>query len=317
MNIDELTDVNVGDATGMGDPEAAAADMEVATDEDTTDSETETTTETNTVPPEPAAATDPEPDPEDPDEGDEEEGEDDPQPPAGRKPRTVPYSRLKTERIRAREAESSNQQVLQSIKELTQAIAASRHPSDPPPAEQDDIDTEAAALRSELGLEEGALLDTSALNAILRRGMEMAGKHTKLPKDVEEKLALVDQLKEEREKRDAEAAFEAEWQAAAKELKKNYPNATDAMLAEARSELDKLAHSKRHNEHDLDYIVFKNKQTFDTLLNVAGKGSSTEPGKAVSNAADPAAADDESLADFENLTPEIVRAREEKAARGQ
>jgi hypothetical protein len=80
-------------------------------------------------------------------------------------------------------------------------------------------------------------------------------------------------------KKEAER-FDSEWNTfSTTELKKAYPDATPEQLAEARTMMDELSHSKDWHKYDLDYIFFKNKKDFDDSIGVKkfkGSGSTKQ-----------------------------------------
>jgi hypothetical protein len=77
------------------------------------------------------------------------------------------------------------------------------------------------------------------------------------------------------------STFNSEWSKFGDDLKKSYPNATEEMLTDAKTEMRRLATSKQYGGESLDgtenkgkqpmpldYILYKEKQKFDTLLKV-------------------------------------------------
>ena len=115
--------------------------------------------------------------------------------------------------------------------------------------------------------------------------------------------------KKQAEKEDIEK-FNSEWDNFVVDIKKEYPNATDEMLKEAKEKMDDLAHSQEHHTHEMDYILFKEKKTFDTLLKVAPKSSNGETSKQVFNP--PVNEDNEVLPNIEDMTPEMMKQREQR-----
>lgn len=92
------------------------------------------------------------------------------------------------------------------------------------------------------------------------------------------------QQKQQAEKREVQYYTE-EWNDFLPNLKKQYRNATPQMLKEAAQAMYKLARSKnygnvpnQHPAYPLDYIFFKEKKAFDTLLRVSAKSASAPHG---------------------------------------
>lgn len=243
-------------------------------------------------------------DSEEEDEDEEDDGdEDDDDKSTGRK-RTVPYGKLKTERTK--------RQALQGqITEIHEMLAALKSNKSGKSEDEEFGDLEAAA--AELGEEFGK--DSKGLAKVLKTAVDLAVKQMggKVPKELQEKLKLVDKL-QEREQSAAESAhFNGEWDKVAPELKKKFPNASASMLDEAKNEMDKLSHGKKYHRYDLDYVLFKEGKRFSTILTAAAGNKSGEGGKQIGTGADESSEDEESLVSIEEITPEIMRNREKKS----
>lgn len=330
MNKDQQnhsSEIDIAEASGMGD--VTADDMQInggddapfpageepapADDQNAQEADTEETDSSESSP----------------EEGSEESEESsDSEESSERQKRTVPYSKLKTERQKRQEAEDARKklesQVAQerselrvAITELTNAIATinknDEKSDDEDEASPDEIEQAASELRDELGDTDN--LDEEGLAKVLRRAVDIARKQgTELPEEVQQKLSLLDQISKEREEQKESQQFTEEFQAYLPELKKQYPNASDAMLEEAKQELDRLAHSKDHHEHDLDYIVYKNKEKFDTLLKAAPNSRSVEQGRRYGSEASFEQSDSEdAMPEIDELTPEIMEQREQQS----
>lgn len=320
-------DVNVAEASGMGEVDESAMQINGG---DGLPFETGE---------EPASATDEgasgseksAPGEESPEEGEQSTEGQNSEESEGRRKRTVPYSKLKEERQKRQEAEDERKnletavaqersELRGAITELTNAIASIKSNEDTgedeagtDEATPDEVEQAAAELEQEIGYSEN--LSKDGLTKVLRRAVDLARKNgTELPEEVQQKLKLLDELSAEREKSQESQQFDEEFQAYVPELKKQYPNASDAMLEEAKQELDKLAHSKQHAEHDLDYIVFKNKERFDTILTAAPGSRSAEQGRRYGSEPSFEQTDsEENLPDIEDLTPEIMEHREQQS----
>lgn len=82
----------------------------------------------------------------------------------------------------------------------------------------------------------------------------------------EEDKKTFDSIKQQRFVESQEKIFNTQWDKTIGEIKKSYPNATPEQITKARSEMDALAHSKQHHTHEMEYILFKEKQKFDKIL---------------------------------------------------
>ncbi len=157
-------------------------------------------------------------------------------------------------------------------------------------------------------------LDSKGLEKVLSKAVELAKKEygDNLPKDLADKLKLLDEVQEQNLLAKEEAHFNGEWDKVVPTLKKKYPNATDEMLAEAKKVMDDLAHGKKHYKHDLDYILFKNPKKFATILKAAPKNKSGETSKRVKEDAEETGSEEKTLAPIESMTPERMKKMEKE-----
>jgi len=221
-----------------------------------------------------------------------------------RQERTVPYGikgRLEKEVSKRKELEETlSEKVAEGVKAALVSLVKADQKDELP----DDVKKAAMELAEETGLDE------TGVEKLLRKAKELSAKN-ELPKEVMEKLNELDRIKKERDEKQAEESFNQEWDSFLPNLKKQYPNATDSMLKEARGKMDELAHSKEHHTHEMDYILFKEAKTFETLLKVAPKNKSGEDNKQVYvNRQD--VDDEETMVDIEDMTPEIMKQREQR-----
>jgi len=222
-----------------------------------------------------------------------------------RQERTVPYGikgRLEKEVSKRKELEDT---LSEKVAEGVKAALASLVKADQKDELPDDVKKAAMELAEETGLDE------SGVEKLLRKAKELSAKN-ELPKEVMEKLSELDKIKKERDDKQAEESFNQEWDSFLPNLKKQYPNATDSMLKEARDKMDELAHSKTHHTHEMDYILFKEAKTFETLLKVAPKSKSGEDNKQVYVNRSNVEEDEETMVDIEDMTPEIMKQREQR-----
>lgn len=324
--IKEPTDAEVAAKTGFGEPaeesEEDATETEEATEtteEDTDESEAdesaedteesvEETDKKSVARQKRGVSKDEKTEVDEPDESEdeaeeaesEEEGEADEADDSKGK-RTVPYSLLK----------SKNQKIKTLETELNDArklLEKSKESGDDDAADDAEADIEKASkdLAEELGIgEEGA-------KKILKAAVKLSSKKSALPKEVVEALKTLDDMKKDKAKQDEIDHFNKEWTDLS--LAKQYPNASPAALKEAQDLMDKLAHSKDHAQHDLDYILYKHKAKFETILKTAGKKKSGETGKRIGKEKDIDSDEEEGedMVDIEHLTPDVMKRREQK-----
>ena len=241
-------------------------------------------------------------------EEDDEDDEDDESSSKGK--RTVPYNKLKTERKKRKEAEKKLGNFLENFdtKIGTAVEKALTSVSD-----KKDQPGEAEKVAAELSEEVG--LDEKGLAKILKTAVDLASKGQVSPELLKrlENLGKLEESQkkiEERQKEDEDVSkFNKEWDSFVPWLKKKFPNAGDDELGEAKNAMDDLAHSKKyHLIPELDYIFFKNRNKFQTILTLL-KGKSGEKSKTIKGEK---VGEDETdkLTDIENLTPEIIKKRD-------
>lgn len=184
-------------------------------------------------------------------------------------------------------------EVTQGLKELAAIVANSQKPAEPKAPEQDVVSEKVRDFikvfsQNHSDFDEGGL--TELAEGIVRITSELTAKEkTELPKDVQEAIATSRALKQKEDEREATSAaaqhFQEEWNGYVPVLKKSYPNAGDDELAQARELMDAIAHSEEGgvlvNENQirgypLSYLLFQNKDKFDTILKVAAKRRGTE-----------------------------------------
>lgn len=324
-NSTGLSDQELGDRTGMGLPEEALAPEE-GSEEETGNEAAETAAgagesqgdagkERGKESKETAASSSKE----EPEEGDEEDDdgdeEDAPHQRTGRQ-RTVPYSKLKSERAKRTQFEG---EMRTALSEVQSALASIRSEKSGKTEEQElgAIESEAEKLSEELGL------DAPGLAKVLKTAVQLAKKELggQIPKELKDKLEVIETLQSKSAKDDEERAdqaevdhFNGEWDSLVPSLRKQFPNATDSMLEEAKKVMDETAHSKKYHSYDLDYVLFKEGQKFETLLKVAPGKKSGETAKSVGTAAEDVGSEDDndSEVDLEDMTPDIMRNREQR-----
>lgn len=137
-------------------------------------------------------------------------------------------------------------------------------------AEKRDLDPE--GLAEILELAEKRVL--SKLEGKLNKGLD--------PEDRQ----VIEKAKRDQREREQEIIFTNEWNQILPELQKQFPNATAAELNQARSLMYDLARSSEGvilnksgevvANRELDYILYKNRTKFETVLKVAKPGKSGE-----------------------------------------
>lgn len=110
-----------------------------------------------------------------------------------------------------------------------------------------------------------------------------AEKHGYEPSEISELVGVlrsefgVDDLQQQSKARQEEMeikAFNEEYKVLETKLKEEFPNASPAELKKARQKMDELAFSEWGHDKELDYILYKNKNTFNKIF---GTGESKRP----------------------------------------
>ena len=303
----ELTKQEIAERIGLEVP------VEETEETTTEDQKQETPPEEKETPKSEDEETEEADDSEDEEEADEEdESDDEEDEPRSRavksKTRTVPYSLLKTERERRKALAGE----IKNLREEIADIRATRKGTNADD-EIDEIEKEAESLGKELNLE-----DSKGLAKVLRKSVELARKELekngeKLTPELKEKLKLLEQV-EARERANAETAhFDKEWDSLAPDIKKEYPQITEAQLKQAKEEMNGLAHSKELHKFPLDYILYKKKDVFSTIFKTSPSKKGMERPKDMSV---PEGEEEENLVNIEDMTPEVMKAREQKRLAG-
>jgi hypothetical protein len=125
----------------------------------------------------------------------------------------------------------------------------------------ENLEEEVKKLAAELQFDEAK---TRRIIEVARKGIE--------PLTADDKKLLEEYRadKEARQAKDAEREqdeiFNTEWNEVLPSIKTQYPNATDEQLQSAKDALDELSHSEKYHEMDMDYILFKEKESLGKIL---------------------------------------------------
>ena len=150
----------------------------------------------------------------------------------------------------------------------------------------DDLEEDVNALAKELDFDPDKV----------RRIIETARKGLQLSPEDKQALEEFKASKSEREEREQEVEFNNEW--ATLPIKQQFPNASEEQLQAAKEKMDELAHSEKYHEYEMDYILFREKETFDKLL-FSPKQRTFESGRLA-----PSSDDSEDFPEFNpNMTP--------------
>ena len=73
--------------------------------------------------------------------------------------------------------------------------------------------------------------------------------------------------------------FDKEFETVLPQIKSDFPKVTDEELKTIKQTLDGLSHTKKFHDKDLDYVVFKNKETLKALISPKKRGMETKERK--------------------------------------
>lgn len=130
----------------------------------------------------------------------------------------------------------------------------------PSETKTDDLEADIESLAKELNFDKEKV---RKIVQTARKGLEMSTEDRKIISEFRDT-----KVKTEHENfiKQQEDIFKSEWEAVMPEFKKAFPNAKPEQIEKARAEMDKLSHTKKYQNTDLDYIVFKEKSVFDKIL---------------------------------------------------
>jgi hypothetical protein len=123
--------------------------------------------------------------------------------------------------------------------------------------------------------EEDALAYAEKIGAdpdLVKRIIAEAQKGMKPDPALAQDMADFKQWKADNQKTLEKQAFESEFKAVTPVIKEFFPSVSDAELKSIKENLDKLSHSQEWHDKDLEYIVFKNRDTISTLVSPKKRG---------------------------------------------
>lgn len=118
----------------------------------------------------------------------------------------------------------------------------------------DDLEEDVKSLAKELDFDEEKV----------RRIIEVSRKGLQLSAEDKQALEEFKSTKAERDSKEQEIVFNEEWTALP--VKTEFPNASEEQLAKAKETMDELSHSEKYHDKDMDYILFKERETFQKIL---------------------------------------------------
>ncbi len=215
-----------------------------------------------TVPPKEDDKPEDAPKPEDKPEDKPEEKPEDKKPdePLQTKPRTI-YDDLKDKKKEVREAKSELELAHNTIAEKDKIIAdlTEKARTAETPAEKAEVEDEIAQIAEKIGADpEGIKVLTDFLTKkLVKPDGEQISK---------EDLDAIKNLRQSEAQRQEKEQFTAEWGKFEPALKKDFPHVKSDELEVVKAVVDKLAHSPKYADKEIDYIYFKEKATLEKLI---------------------------------------------------
>ncbi len=259
----------------------------------------------------------------DEDKNGEEDEDDDPESQKSTK-KTVPLSRHLEEKRQRRELQSKLDEAISEIEKLkkpspknTEVVAENL----------DEVVDDVIDQLKDVEIDEGQKAFLKQFSKVILAKAKALSPQQKadLPDEVKEKLKLLDDFQKDKEETKAVQSFKGEWNEFVPILDKKYPNATSEMKQEAYDLMSEIAHSDKGGKlvkvngedvlvgYELEYLLSKNQDKFDTILKTVPNTKSFEKGKNVANETD----EDEEI-DFlsPNMSPEkLAKYQEQRTAK--
>lgn len=209
-----------------------------------------------------------------------------------------PVSNKEVEPVDPKEYKNYKQTLKEELQkdfdEKLEKIKAELAKPNPDETKSENLEEEAKALALELNFDEAKTL--ALLKATRGKGAEMSEEDRQALKDLRE-------MKEEREELKQQQLVDQEW----KELNvnKQFPNASEEQITQAKERMEELARSEKYLDKEMDYILYKEKDTFDKIL-FSPKQKTFESGRRTQEAVDsdeefPAFRPDMTPAEFERM----------------
>lgn len=203
-------------------------------------------------------------------EDDSEESESTLQKPKEKKKRSI-YDEYKDKKSQLREEQELREKAEAEKAELEAKLEALKNADTT--REQETVSSDIDEFAKEIGADPVAI----------RKMKELFLKDVK-PSDESIKKDLEDfrAWKADNQKALEKQAFEEEFADVLPQIKKDFPNASDSEIKAIKTEVDKLSHTRDFHDKDLDYVVFKNRDTLSALVSPKKKGMETKERKDIS-----------------------------------
>lgn len=127
------------------------------------------------------------------------------------------------------------------------------------------------------GLDEDAIKNLSILSEAIKEDLEASS--GRLNPDIQKKIDLLESKLGKYEQSDALAndakIFNSSWTGYVPELEKEYPNISSQELEKVKSFIDKVWHTEKFADKEIDYVVFRHRDKIDELISPRNKGLET------------------------------------------
>lgn len=203
----------------------------------------------------------PKPEDEPKDDKPEDKSEDKkPDEPLQTKPRSI-YDDLKDKKRDLKEAKSELELAQATIAEKDKLISelTEKAKKAETPAEKQAVEDEIAQIAEKIGADpEGVQILTDFLTKKLVKpaGVDIT------PEDLE----AIKGFRQTKAQQEEQARFSSEWNSFEPALKQDFPHISSSELETVKAVVDKLAHSERYADKEIDYIYFKEKNNLTKLI---------------------------------------------------
>lgn len=170
-------------------------------------------------------------------------------------------SEAKTEKERADKAERERDELQQKLDAVAQDTKDGKKPS---AEDEKDIITYAEEINADPDLVRRIIKEA-------RKGV-VSPDYESLKKDIDQLKTQGQKTTQENEKLLEQKHFDEEFSGVLPQIKELFPSANEEEIKTIKKELDALSHQKDWHDKDLDYIIFKKKESLSALVTPKRRG---------------------------------------------
>lgn len=144
-----------------------------------------------------------------------------------------------------------------------EALSKEASKAKPDAQEVFDLEKEAKELAEELDFDPEK---TKILLDRARKGLNLSDEDRQALADLKQYREDLAKLREDKEELEQQKIFNSEWSDALKDIKAQYPNASEEQIAKAKEQIYEMSRSEKYHDKDLDYLIFKEKEVLSKTL---------------------------------------------------